>query len=166
MALDLPLVFNGGPQTRPWARVSSDVTNRYWSDPHRGHICRLRDPFRRCSLSSSIHVKSKLIQNSVSSELMHTVLQRIIFPQPVGTGACELAPTAVSLHGINIGSLPSFSYVSRTGATIKETWQCPYSFEIHSIRAFSNIGTSSPRFEKTAEALRTRREQYEMFLCS
>ena len=34
------------------------------------------------------------------------------------------------------------------------------------IRAFSNIGTSSPRFEKTAKAVRTRREQYEMFLCS
>ena len=42
-ALDLPLVFYGGPQTRPWARVSSD---RYWSSPHRGHICRLEYPFR------------------------------------------------------------------------------------------------------------------------
>ncbi len=106
MALDLPLVFKVVHERVLWARVSSDVANRYWSNPHRGHICRLGDPFRGCSLSSSIHVKSKLIQNTVSSELMHTVLQRIISPQPVGTGACELAPTAVSLHGINIGSLP------------------------------------------------------------
>ncbi len=106
IALDLPLVFTVVHERVLWARVSSDVANRYWSNPHRGHICRLEDPFRGSSLSSSIYVKSKSIQNTVSSEPMHTVLQSIISPQPVGASACEPALTAVSLHGINTGSLP------------------------------------------------------------
>ncbi len=92
MALDLPLGFYGGPQTRPWACVSSDVNNRYWSNPHRGHICRLEDPFRGSGLSSATDVNSKLIQTTVSSQFMHTVLQRSISPQHVRAGACELAP--------------------------------------------------------------------------
>ncbi len=106
MALDLPLVFTVVHERVLWARVSSDVANRYWSNPHRGHVCRLEDPFRGFSLSSSIYVKSKMIQNTVSIKPMHTVLQRIISPQPVGAGACEPALTAVSLHGITMGSLP------------------------------------------------------------
>ena len=118
MALNLPLVFTVVHERVLWARVSSDV-NRYWSNPHRKHICRLEDPFRGSSLSSSIYVKSKIIQNTVSSKSMHTVLQRIMSPQPVGAGARRLALTAVSLHEINTGSLPlhnqetqpSFSYV-------------------------------------------------------
>ena len=92
MALDLPLGFYGGTKTRPGARVSSDVNSRYWSNPHRGHICRLEDPFRGSGLSCATYVNSKLIQTTVSSKFMHTVLQRFISPQHVGAGACELAP--------------------------------------------------------------------------
>jgi len=53
-----------------------------------------------------VNVKSITIQNAVSSEPTHTILQCITSAQPVGAGACEPAPTALSLHGINIGSLP------------------------------------------------------------
>ena len=105
-ALDLPLIFTVVHERVLWARVSSDIANRYWNNPHRGHFCRLEDPFRGFSLSSSIYVRSKMIQNTVSSKSRHTVLQRIISPQSVGAGARRLALTAVSLHGINTGSLP------------------------------------------------------------
>ena len=57
--------------------MSSDVAYCYCSNPHQGHICRLRDPFRGCSPSSCIYAKSKVMQNTASSELMHPQAEQI-----------------------------------------------------------------------------------------
>ena len=97
--------FLGGPRTRPVGTFVVWLANRYWSNPHRGRFCALEDRFRAFSMSSSIHVKSDLPHNTVSSEHMHRILQRITPPQPVGAGARQPACKAISLHGINIGPL-------------------------------------------------------------